>query len=390
MNILMVIDDFFPDVMGGAGRVVNEISKRLVKRGHSVYILTRRADRSLPLQTDIGGIRVHRYNVSFQNALVFSVSSLINAFWTFKKLSQEVAFDLINFHQPLSAFGVSLSMKAKGIPRVYTFYSSWPKEYEIRIAKRGIGFFMREWMERKILASCSKIIVLSEYSKKQVLAAYGFAKENIEIIPGGVDTLKFKPAQDKKSLKVKFNIPLNKFFLFTLRNLVPRMGLENLIEAMAIVVKENSQVILLIGGAGVLEEKLKRLVKDLQLEDYIKFTGFIEEDRLPLYYQAADLFILPTRELEGFGLVTLEALSCGTPVLGTPIGGTKEILGRLDGDLLFRNIDAASMAEKILLYLSSRDLLVLGKRCREFVMANFSWDSVAIEYERAFAQALNI
>ena len=93
----------------------------------------------------------------------------------------------------------------------------------------------------------------------------------------------------------------------------------------------------LLVEAAVLKEELVQLSRRLKIEGNIKFAGFIPEQDLPDYYRAADAFILPTLELEGFGLVTLEALACGTPVLGTPIGGTKEILGMFDPSYLFKD-----------------------------------------------------
>jgi glycosyltransferase involved in cell wall biosynthesis len=385
----MVTDIFFPDVMGGSGRVVNEIGKRLVRRGHNVHILTRRVNRNLPQEANIEGVRVRRYSVNPQNAVAFVASSLINSFQTFRQMLKETSFDLINFHQPLSAFGVSLSSEVKKIPKIYTFHSSWSQEYKIKAGKGGVSLLIRRWLEGKMLESCKKIIVLSEYSKRQVLDIYKLLSWKIEVISGGVDTVRFQPPREKEALKAELGIASDKLFLFTLRNLVPRMGLENLIEAMGIVVKEKPDVVLIIGGKGFLEERLKRQVKNSGLEGYIKFAGLIEEDKLPLYYQAADLFILPSRCLEGFGLVTLEALSCGTPVLGTPVGGTKEILGRLDKELLFKDIEAKSMAEKILLYSSSKDLLMLSKKCRDFVVSNYSWDRVIPQYERVYSEVIN-
>ncbi len=389
MNILMVTDVFFPDVIGGSGRVVNEISKRLVREGHNVYILTPRLNRNLPLQANIEGIRINRYNVNSQNIVAFVASSLINAFQTFRQMLKKISFDLINFHHPLSALGVNLSRKAQEIPKVYTFHSSWPKEYEIKTGRTGIGSFMRKWVERRGLNSCQRIVVLSEYTKRQILSIHKTSPRRIEFIPGGVDTERFGLPRDKEASKAELGISSDKSLVFTVRNLVPRMGLGDLIEAMGIVVKGKRDVVLIIGGRGFLEEKLKRQVKDLGLESYIKFAGFIEEDRLPLHYQAADLFILPSRCLEGFGLVTLEALSCGTPVLGTPVGGTKEILGRLDKDLLFKDTKARSMAEKILFYLTFKDISVLSRRCRDFVSSNYSWNRVVTEYERVYSEIIS-
>ena len=386
MNILMVTDIFFPDVMGGSGRMVNEISKRLVRRGHNVHVLTRRANRNLSVEENLEGVIIHRYNVSFQSAVAYTVSSLINTSRTFNKIFKETPFDLINFHQPFSALGIVLSRRARKIPKIHTFHSSWPKEYEIKTGSCGVGSFIRKWIERRALSSCKKIVVLSEYSREQILNIHKVPLNQIEIIPGGVDTEGFAPASDKANVKAELGIPSNKFLLFTVRNLVPRMGLENLINAMVIIIKEKPNAVLVIGGSGFLEERLKKQVEDLGLESYVKFAGLIEEERLPLYYRAADLFILPSRCLEGFGLVTLEALSCGTPVLGTPVGGTKEILGRLDKELLFKDIEAKSMAEKILLYLSSKDLLMLSKKCRDFVVSNYSWDRVVSKYERLYSK----
>ncbi len=210
----------------------------------------------------------------------------------------------------------------------------------------------------------------------------------INIIPGGVDIERFKPALDKREVRKKIDIPEDKFILFTVRNLVPRMGLENLIQAVAMLKDRN--VILVIGGKGPLESKLKKLTRELGLEERIYFTGFIDDEKLPIYYQAANLFVLPSLCLEGFGLVTLEALSSGLPVLGTPVGGTKEILGRFDPSLLFRNTSPESMADSISRYIKHPGLEELGKRCREFVVRNYSWDNAVTEFDKLIKMEIGL
>jgi glycosyltransferase involved in cell wall biosynthesis len=101
-----------------------------------------------------------------------------------------------------------------------------------------------------------------------------------------------------------------------------------------------------------------------------------------LYYQAADLFVLPTKILEGFGLVTVESLSCGTPVLGTPIGATKEILAGLDTRLLFDGTEPRDISERILYFLNRKSNMEdLRGKCRQFVVDNYSWDVVAQKLE---------
>ena len=125
------------------------------------------------------------------------------------------------------------------------------------------------------------------------------------------------------------------------------MGLENLLLAVKAALPRAPGLFLVIGGAGPLDAALREMAAREGLAERVRFAGFIPESRLPSYYRMADLFVLPTRELEGFGLVTLEALASGVPVAGTPVGGTPEILSRLEPNLLFRDATAASMAETI-------------------------------------------
>ena len=140
------------------------------------------------------------------------------------------------------------------------------------------------------------------------------------------------------------------------------MGLDRLIEAMATLVCQVPDVLLLIGGSGSQRAALEALVRALGLDKHVTFLGFVPEGDLPRYYQAADVFVLPTRELEGFGLVTAEALACGTPVLGTPVGATPELLEPLDAGLVFRDATAEAMAEDLAVLLTRLAAIRPGPR----------------------------
>ncbi|RKY32593.1 MAG: hypothetical protein DRP68_03575 [Candidatus Omnitrophota bacterium] len=391
LNILMVNDIIFPDVKGGSGRVVRELSKSLIRKGHNISVLVRRASEILPLR-EKEEIEICRYSVNYRNNLTFFISSLKNVYVTFNHISKGRKFDLIIFHHPLPALGISLIRRIRKIPKIYIFHSSWPEEFEVKSKKRGVGFFLRRWIERKILKDCSKIVVLSNYSKQKLLDLYGSLRLKVEIIPGGVDIERFKPSDNKNDVRIKLGIPIDKFTLLTIRNLTVRMGLENLIKAMVKVTERYKDILLIIGGRGILESKLKTLTKELGLERYIKFVGLIDEKVLPLYYQAADVFILPSKCLEGFGLVTLEALATGVPVLGTPVGGTIEILRRLDEKFLFKGIDVDSIANLIIESISDADIREgkLREKCRKFVVENYSWERSASELEKVLFSVLNV
>jgi glycosyltransferase involved in cell wall biosynthesis len=167
------------------------------------------------------------------------------------------------------------------------------------------------------------------------------------------------------------------------------MGLEHLLLAVKAAIQRAPGLFLVIGGAGPLDGALRELAVREGLSDRVRFAGFIPELQLPDYYRMADLFVLPTRELEGFGLVTLEALASGVPVAGTPVGGTPEILSRLEPNLLFRGATAASMAETIVACYRKvkdhpRQWADLGERCRSFAERHYSWDASADALESLY------
>ena len=403
---MFVVEEILPDRTGGVHTYVYQVAKGLSVKGHKVCILTRRADNSLPRREDLNGIMVYRYG--FKNygfTLPTQLSCVINIYKEFNDLMKDHSFDLINLHSPQAAFGVNLSVKSRAMPKVYTFHAL--QYAEGLLASRGKNYTWYDWrkylrplwlpvylwlmrrLERKALTNCGKVITLSDFTAKSVIDIHGISSEKIAQIPGGVDIDSFRPAPDKNKVREILNISKTGRVLFTLRRLVPRMGLDNLIKAMPAVLAERPGLFLLIGGEGPMKSGLRRLIKDLNLEGSVKLLGYIDEDKAPLYYQAADLFILPSMALEGFGMVTLEALSCGTPVLGTPIGGTVDILGRLDGNLLFKGTDPGSIARLISSVLGdSRMLKAIRGRCRQFILDNYTWDRSVAGTEKIFFDAV--
>ena len=236
-------------------------------------------------------------------------------------------------------------------------------------------------------------VVLSEYTSEKLLRTYGLSSSKVNVIPGGVDLERFRPATDKNRIRARMGLPEDKFILFTLRNLVPRMGLENLISAFEIVQNGRRDLLLVIGGEGLQGPVLKEQVTTSGIADSVRFVGFIPDEELPSYYQVADLFIIPSRELEGFGLVTVEALASGLPVLGTPVGGTTEILARLGSVFLFDNSTPQAMANGILKALNdwAADQVVyenISQTCRQVAEEHYSWHNHVSKLEDLFYSML--
>jgi len=388
MNTLFVSDVSICDIIGGAERVLFEQSTRLQKKGHNVHILTRKLPYHDSSSELIQGVQEWRYDIDQRNIVSFLRSTLANCKELFESIQNQYSFDCINFHQPFSALAVRRSAAARNIRKIYTCHSLSFEEFETRNPKpKGalgtILYFLnvkaRKSIEKKVLNASDKIVVLSEFTKNKLLNSYGVGSEKIVLIPGGIDFKKFYPANDKIGIRNRLNIPSEKFVLLTVRNLVPRMGLEDLLFAVRQAVERVPDVYLVLGGEGPLKNSLTSLSRELQLQDHVKFVGFIPDMELPEYYRMADLFVLPTLELEGFGLVTLEALASGVPVLGTPVGGTVEILGKLDPKYLFRDTTPESMASLIVetcqQFKNNPGFWEeVSSKCRLFVEGNYSWD----------------
>ena len=399
MNILFVSDVSISKVTGGAKRVLFEQSTLLQKRGHDVHILTRKLPEHKSDHQVIQGVNEWRYDVDQSNALSFIISTLLNCKKLFESLQNQYSFSCINSHQPFSGLGIIRSPFSKKTKIIYTCHSFSFEEFRSRntqqkgLAGRVLYFLniqVRKFIERKVLNKSDQIIVLSRFTKEKLQHVYKTSAEKITIIPGGVDLKRFYPAADRTKIKQRLNIPQEKMILFTVRNLVPRMGLENLIYAVKEVVKTVPDIYLVLGGDGPLKDNIISLAKELGIGDHVTFAGFIPEVELPDYYRMADIFILPTLELEGFGLVTLEALASGVPVLGTPVGGTAEILSRLDSKYLFKDTRPESMAELIIKtcqeFKDNPELWQdVSYQCRLFVEKHYSWEQNAKSLENLFA-----
>ena len=402
LNILYIADVSIAQVVGGAERVLLEQAVRFSKRGHNIHILTRKLPTHLYKDEIFDGVREWRYETGQTNPIKFIKNTYLNARCLFEKLQNTYKFDFINFHQPFSSFGVIQSPCIKKLAKLYTCHSLSFEEFLLRhynqngffhFAERLLNIYGRKYIEKKVLKQSDRIVVLSEFTKNKLKDIYGIASKKVSIIPGGVDLNRFKRSNDRIFIRKTLDIPNNKVVILTVRNLVNRMGLENLILAIKNIIRGAPNIYVVIGGDGPLRSGLIKFTNSLGIKNFIRFEGYIPEEQLPSYYQMADLFVLPTKELEGFGLVTLEAMACGLPVVGTPVGGTKEILGNFDPNFLFKGTDADSIAELILKYyhLIKHDpqrWKEISHRCRKYVEDNYSWEKNVDTLEELFKETV--
>jgi len=363
MRVLVICDVLFPQTVGGAGRVAREVTEALKKRGNEVQFLTRQVSYSLS-RNDANDIRTTYFPLP-EKTLPSRFRKM------FDEIIRDFQPDIVHVHQPLPAFLLIPSTFSR--PLVYTFHSSWAEEFKIKSSRwphifRKIVSPLLAKVEKQLAHRATAITVLSEFSQRELKRLYN---RKAVIIPGGVDSKRFRPIARVESGRT--------LRLVTLRNLVPRMGLPQLIRAMSLL---PPHIELTIGGRGPLRAELRRLISSLGLSERVRLDGHVPDEDLPHFYSSANWFVLPTVALEGFGLVTLESLSCGTPVLGTRIGATPELLERFDSQWIIEEPTPKEIAATILRVIekpapSPSDL-------HDRVAEEFDWKNIAKRYLEMF------
>lgn len=393
MRILFLADAIFDDLPGGSRVVARELACGLTARGHDVTILAGRQAMGGPDDFRMGGVRVVRYpGAGSPLAFVREGRRACARLWA------ERPFDVIHTHFAYAALG-PLRAVPGGVPRLRSFYGPWDQEGWVQDTAEGPGKMgmakaqvkrgLRRRVEASSLSRSRAVVVLSEHSRREV-RAFGYPGVDTHLIAGGTDVQRFVPAGDKAAIRRSLGLPLNRTLLLSVRRLAPRMGLHNLLRALPAIAARFPNVLLLIGGKGPERERLERLAAELGMADHVRLLGFIPDDRLAAHYQAADLFVLPTLALEGFGLVTTEALACGVPVVGTPVGATPEILGGLDARLIAPGPCPEDLARTILGFLQGEwaDGLT-PERLHRFVRENYAWERHVASVEALYASLVH-
>ncbi len=350
LRVLFLADAHFDDLPGGSRVVARELARELTQRGHQVTFLVARHAPGTPDDCVEDGARIVRYSGA-GTPLAF----LREGRRACAKLWAEKPFDIVHTHFAYAALG-PLRAVPRGTPRLRSFYGPWDEEGWIADAakrQRRLGM-VKEQVKRRLrriveganLKRGKAVVVLSEHSHREV-HDFGYPDKDIHLIAGGADVERFTPAQNRADVRRALGLPVDRTLLLSVRRLAPRMGLDNLIKAMPAIIARRPDALLLIGGKGPEQERLQQLVDQNGLQNHVRLLGFIPDEQLSGYYQAANLFVLPTLALEGFGLVTTEALASGVPVIGTPVGATPEILSLLDPRLIAAGTQPADLAQQL-------------------------------------------
>ena len=363
---------------GGMSVYVREIARKLGEQGHWVDIYTRvhdpRDKQIITLGQNARLIHLKAGQGDEPNKLLIfcHLPEFACGVENFRK-ENALEYDLVFSHYWLSGLVGENLRRWWRVPHLVTFHT-------LGAVKNAIGIGedepeLRIVNEGHLINKCHRIIATTEQEKADLTRYYNALPQSIGVIPCGVDLELFRPA-DEDIARGELGLNSHRLILFVGR-IEPLKAVDKLIEAMGYLNHENLRLVI-IGGDGRQPEikRLKKLSYELKLGDKVAFLGTVRQERLPNYYSAADVCVVPSY-YESFGLVILESLACGTPVVSTRVGDAQSIIKPGKTGYVVTSNHPRELASKIDLLLAQpkADRKPIN-RLRDSV-AHFSWESIA-------------
>jgi glycosyltransferase involved in cell wall biosynthesis len=368
-RLCIVTHTFLPHV-GGIEKVVYEQSKRLRQRNFEPMVVTNRIDT--PKSYVVDGIPVQCYeslNTGFRLGIPYSIPTP-TSLETFLKAAKSSGIIHAHGHPYLTSLVAAKLAKHYSKPFVLTQHNTFI-EYDSlfddveRLNDLAVG--------TQTLKDADKIIAVSNATKNYVLSL-GAKPKNVVVLHNGVDLVKFSMQPKKRGeMRRKLGIPQDAVVALTVRRLVYKNGVDTLIETANIAVKKNPKIVFLAVGKGPDMNNVKTRIEQLGIEKNFRLTGFVSDDDLPFYYNAADFFVLPSKSGEGLPLVALEAMACGLPLVATDVGGISEVM--LDGYGKLVPPNQPQLLARAVLEFAGVDFSSRRSELRAFVEERFSWDA---------------
>jgi glycogen(starch) synthase len=301
-------------------------------------------------------------------------------------LFQKFTIDLISVHFAL--YALPIPDRVRTTPTVVHFHGPWAAESGVE-SSNSVPIWVKAQLEKSVYSAARSLIVLSQAFKEELIRGYGVAEDRIQIVPGGVDTEKYNTNISRAEARALLGWPNDRKILVTIRRQVRRMGLENLIDAAHVISLRDRSFVLYLGGTGPISGELQRRIEERGLTQNVKMLGRVSDEDLALVYRAADMSVVPTQALEGFGLIAIESLAAGTPVYVTPVGGLPEIVRPFAPQCIFTDSSVESIADCLSGALREEHAIPSEAACRAYAVDNFAWPKIARRvlsvYEKALA-----
>jgi glycosyltransferase involved in cell wall biosynthesis len=373
ITVLQTPIRFYPAI-GGVENHVYYLSKELVNDGNAVKVIC--ANEPPSSNRNIHAILVERL------AYPFKVTNTNITFNLPLRILQS-QFDILHTHMPTpwSADWSVLIAKLRKKRSVITIHNDMDKPGFL--AKLVTRAYLYSLFKLTLTFVDSIIIVNPDWENsfeatKKLLMPY---KKKISIIPNGIDLTLFKKSASSSAKKnsLLFISILDKHHEFK--------GLDYLLEALKIVKRDFPGIELTIVGEGELKNHYQQKTRLLDLDDNVRFIGEVKQEDLVSYYNAASVFILPSTEIEGFGIVLLEAMACNVPVIATSIVGTSGDIKKHNAGLIVEPRKAEELAQAITTIISDANLAeTMGSNGRSLVEEKYDWKKIAKQIENIYTR----
>jgi phosphatidylinositol alpha-mannosyltransferase len=364
-KILMASDFYYPHP-GGVSEHIHHLTRELRNLGHDVYILTSRIkDKTFPFEDPHYVIRVGKgikvpINKSFAS---ITFSPLITK--RVKEILENGNYDIVHVHGSL----------APTLPLLTLFYSeslNFATFHAAHSESRGYELFKP--ILQKVFEKIDGCIAVSQVAKETISRHF---PGEYRIIPNGVDVVRFSPTNPP----ISFLREEGYHNILFVGRFDPRKGLRYLLQAMPHIIRKNHRVRLIVVGGGPLKKWYEQFIKE-EVRDKVHFVGVVPPDILPRYYTTADVFVAPATEGESFGIILLEAMASGIPIVASRIPGYSHVFEDGEEGFFCNPADPLDIADKVLILLENRELrMKMGKSGRAKVMAKYAWQKVAHQVE---------
>ena len=391
MKILMLSWEYPPRVVGGISRVVHDLSHKLVNSGHDVTVVTYK-DGNVPYFEDDNGVAVYRvdnFMISPNNFIDWIMQLNFNMIAkTGEIIAEKGKFDVIHAHDWLTAYAGKTLKHAYNTPLVSTIHATEAGR------NSGIRGEMQKYIndtEWMLTYESSEVIVNSHYMKNELQRLFGLPYEKINVVPNGVNLTLFNDVEKDYDFRRRFAMDNDKIILFMGR-LVYEKGITTLISAMPKILSNYHDAKLIIAGKGGMIDELRAQVNYLGLGNKVYFTGYLGSKDVQKMYKCADVAVFPST-YEPFGIVALEGMLSGTPVVVSDVGGLNEIVEHGVNGMKSYAGNANSLADSILSLLFNPDLCAkVTKNAKEKVKKEYNWTKITEEthfaYEKAIAETM--
>lgn len=381
--------------IGGMNTYVLELSKALAEKGYSIDIYTRCVDKNTCHQVQVQpNLRVLHIIVGepveipkkqlFRHLPEFIRNT--NKFIATEKLS----YQLISAHYYLSG-GVGLAIKKKlKIPLIVTFHTLGLMKNLVARDDDEREDLRRIKAELLLVKKADKVIATSDNDIEYLHTLYACPLDKVVLLSPGVNLRLFRPI-DKSAAKKITRADINRKIILFVGRIAPLKGIDVLLYAIRILTQKHPNILLCLWIVGEWSKEFRRLQyirKLLDISAYVKFVGQKQQTELPYYYNCAEVVVMPSY-YESFGIVALEAMACGVPVIVSDVTGVSHLLDKEHNDLLISTASPISLAKKInnLLTNKTRHKMLSEKVYNR--VQNLSWDNAADKFIQIW-QALKV